>query len=369
MARFARRMGKIEMSGIRRIFDLAQGMNDAVDLSLGQPDFGPPPAVREAAKEAIDGGWNKYTTTQGLPAFLGALRPYAAERFGVRREDGLMATCGVAGGLFLALSALIDEGDEVLIPDPCFVLYRHVVNFLGGRPVMIDTYPDFRVRPEAIEKLATPRTKLFLFNNPVNPTGVAYAADEVAALAAVCARRGLMVLSDEIYDAFSYDFPHASFARHNAGEVVLLGGLSKSFGVPGWRLGFASGPKDVIDQMATLSQFTFVCAPVPLQMAAATALRTDMTPYVAPYRAKRDLVYEGIRERYEVVKPQGAFYIFPKVPWGDDQTFVRKAISERVLIVPGSACSSRGTHFRLSFAADDGSLRRGIDVLNRIARP
>lgn len=369
MRKFPRRMEKIEVSGIRRIFDLVQGMTDAVDLSLGQPHFDPPEPVRRAAKAAIDEGYNRYTQTQGLPTLLEKLRRELSRKWGIGADAGLLATSGTAGGLFLSLAVLVEEGDEVLIPDPCFVIYRHLVHFFGGVPVMLDTYPDFRIRPDRLEKLVTKKTKMILFNNPVNPTGVAYTADEVKAIAAVAEKHGLFVISDEIYEAYSYDFAHESLPRHLPGQSMLLGGFSKTYGIPGWRLGYAAGPKDVIEQMAKLSQFTYVCAPTPAQMGGIAALDVDMGARIREYRAKRDAVYEGLRERYELVKPQGAFYAFPKCPWGDDQSFVKKAIESKVLVVPGSACSLKNSHFRLSFAADDAVLKKGVDILNRIAKP
>jgi aspartate/methionine/tyrosine aminotransferase len=367
LRKFPKRLDKIEVSGIRRIFDLVQGMTDAVDLSLGQPHFEPPDPVKKAAKDAIDRGFNRYTVTQGIPALHERLRKDLSRKWNIGADAGLLVTSGTAGGLFLSLASMVEEGDEVLIPDPCFVLYRHLVNFFGGVPVMVDTYPDFRLTPERIAKAVTKRTKLLLFNNPVNPTGVAYPRDEVRAIAEACDRHGLFVISDEIYEAFSYDFAHESLPQHLEGRSMLLGGFSKTYGIPGWRLGYAAGPKDVIEQMTTLSQFTYVCAPSPAQVAGIAALDVDMTPRVREYRAKRDLVFEGLRERYELVKPQGAFYCFPKCPSGRDEDFVKKAIGAKVLVVPGGACSMKSTHYRLSFAADDAVLRRGVEILNAIA--
>jgi aspartate aminotransferase/aminotransferase len=366
MTRFARRMDKIEISGIRRIFDLVQGMTDAADFSLGQPDFAPPERVQKAAVEAIRSGKNKYTVTQGLPALIDRLRAHLAKSAGFG-DGGVIVTAGSAGALFLALGVLLEEGEEVVIPDPYFVLYKHLVNFFGGTPVFLDTYPDFRIRPEKLDALITPRTRAILFNNPVNPTGIAYTREEVAAIAAVARKRGVQLLSDEIYEAFSFDFPHECALKHDPG-AILIGGFSKKYGVTGWRLGFAAGPRDIIDKMAMLQQFTFVCAPSPAQVAAITALDEDMSSVIGKYRRKRDLVVDGLEERFEIVRPQGAFYVYPKCPWGDDDAFVKKAIEARCLIVPGSACSERKTHFRISYAQPDSELRRGVDLLNKIAR-
>lgn len=364
--KFARRLDHLEMSGIRKMFELVQGMTDAVDFSLGQPHFETPDEIKKAAIDAIQRGFNRYTVTQGIPALREKLRAELTRKHGFQ-DGGIMVTLGVAGGLFLAMSALVEEGDEVIIPDPYFVLYCQLVEFFGGKAVVLDTYPDFRVKPDKLEKLITSRTKILLFNNPVNPTGVAYPKEEVAAIAEVAKRRGVFVLSDEIYDAFSYDFPHESMLKHDH-NALLLGGFGKTYAIPGWRLGFAAGPKEIIEKMTILQQFSFVCAPSPAQAAGVAALSMDMSKYIDEYRRKRDFVYNGLRDKYEVVKPQGAFYIFPKCPGGlDDQTFIRKAIEHKVLVVPGGACSKRRTHFRLSFAASDEDLARGVEILNRLA--
>ena len=366
MTRFARRMDKIEISGIRRIFDLIQGMPDAADFSLGQPDFPPPEPIQRAAVEAIRGGANKYTVTQGMPALVDRIQADLSRTAGFR-DGGVIVTAGSAGALFLAMGVLVEEGEEVIVPDPYFALYKHVVNFFGGKPVFLDTYPDFRIKPEKLDALITPKTRAILFNNPVNPTGIAYTREEVAAIAAVAKKRGVLLISDEIYEAFSYDFAHECALKYDPG-ALLIGGFSKKYGVTGWRLGFAAGPRDIVDKMAMLQQFTFVCAPSTAQAAAVAALDVDMTPAIEAYRRKRDLVVGGLKDRFEIVAPQGAFYVFPKCPWGTDDEFVRRAIESKCLIVPGSACSERKTHFRISFAQADDVLKRGIDALNAIAR-
>src|SRR5262245_40348851 len=168
MTRFARRMDKIEISGIRRIFDLIQGMPDAADFSLGQPDFPPPDRVQRAAVDAIRDGRNKYTVTQGMPALVERITADLSQSAGFR-DGGVIVTAGSAGALFLALGVLLEEGEEVVVPDPYFVLYKHLVNFFGGKPVFLDTYPDFRITPARLEAVLTPKTRALLFNNPVNP--------------------------------------------------------------------------------------------------------------------------------------------------------------------------------------------------------
>jgi aspartate aminotransferase/aminotransferase len=371
MAKFARRMDKIEVSGIRRMFDLVNGIKNPIDFSLGQPDFDVPERIRDAAKKAIDGGFNRYTSTPGLASLQDKLLKTFHKRYKLnRKNDKAIVTAGATGGLFLASMVLIDEGDEVLIPDPYFVLYGHLVNVCHGVPVMIDTYPtNFRLTPALLEKHITKKTKFLIFNNPVNPTGIAYSRDEVRALCAVARKHGLMILSDEVYESFCYDFPFESTLAH-CDDALLVGAFSKSYGLPGWRIGYAIGPGDIIDKMSVLQQFTYVCASSVAQQAMLHALDLEPEEWIgASYRRKRDLAYEKLKDDFDVVKPQGAFYIFPKAPNGDADAFVKKALEHKVIIVPGKTCSKNNSHFRLSYAVNDDVLAKGLDILRRLARP
>jgi len=183
----------------------------------------------------------------------------------------------------------------------------------------------------------------------------------------VAAKHGLVVISDEIYSLFCYDFENATVAgRYD--RCLLLNGFSKTHGMTGWRLGYAIGPRDIIGEMIKLQQFSFVCAPAPVQMAGLKALEVDTSAFRDEYRKKRDLIYNGLKENFEVVKPTGAFYIFPKVPWGTDEEFVCEAIGKSLLVIPGSVFSERNTHFRISYAASDDALKRGVEILNELAR-
>jgi aspartate aminotransferase/aminotransferase len=362
---FSRRVSNLKISGIRRIFELARGMPDAVDLSIGQPHFEPPAAVRAAAARAMDEGHNRYVVTQGIPELREALHERLRRRMGV--DPGtVLVTAGATGAIFLTIMALVDEGDEVLVADPAFVVVRMTVEAAGGIVRWVDTYPDFRLTVERLERAVTPRTRILSINSPTNPTGTAYRRDELAALAAFARRHELIVLSDEIYDAFVYDRPHESMRPHYE-HTVTFGGFSKTYGVPGWRLGWCAGPPEIIDRVAALQQFSFVSANSASQRAALTMLRTDMVEWIAPYRAKRDLAYEGLRDRYEVVRPEGAFYLFARAPGDRAEAFVQRAIDRKLLLVPGGAFSNRDTHFRLSFAAEDDAIKRGIDILRELA--
>ncbi len=363
----AKRMAKLDSSGIRKVFDLAAAMKNPINLSIGQPDFDVPEPVKEAAIEAIRAGKNRYTVTQGIPQLHEALRRRIVRDKGVEPE-GILVASGVSGALMLAVLVLVNEGDEVIIPDPYFVMYKHLVNLCAGTPVFVDTYPDFRVTAERIAKKITPKTRLLLLNSPANPTGAVMDDAELPKIAALAKKHNLVVISDEIYDFFSYEGPRKSIAAIYP-NTLLMGGFSKSHAMTGWRLGYVAGPKEIVAEMTKLQQFSFVCAPSFAQVAGVTALETDTSPFREQYRAKRDLIYNGLRDAgYEVQKPEGAFYIFPKAPWGTDQEFVAEAIRNELLIIPGSVFSERATHLRISYAATDETIRRGLDVLRRIAK-
>jgi len=361
----ADRMQRIDASGIRRVFDLAARLEHPVNLSIGQPDFDVPDACKERAIRAIRDGANRYTVTEGEAALRQALARRLRDEFG--DFDGpVLVTSGVSGGLLLALLATVNPGDEVLVPDPYFVMYKHLVRLLAGVPVFVDTYPDFRLRPEGLEAAVTERTRMLLLNSPANPTGVVYSEEELRGAVEVARRHDLLILSDEIYTAYTYDGPAPSpWPMYD--RVLLLRGFSKTFAMTGWRLGYAVGPAPIISAMTTLQQYTFVCAPSPLQQAALTALETDPSPQIETFRTRRDLVYEGLRERFTVTRPGGAFYIFPEAPGGSGTAFVERAIAAGVLVIPGGVFSERDTHFRIAYTAGGESIERGLAVLNRLA--
>lgn len=361
----AERSGRIDASGIRRIFDLAASLRNPIDLSIGQPCHDVPDAVKEAAVRAIRNGYNRYTPTQGDPELVAALLERIARRAEITGRT-VLVTSGVSAGLFLALNVLVNPGDEVIMGDPYFVVYRQVVEFLGGVAVTVDTYPDFRLTAERIEPVLTSRTKIIIVSSPNNPTGVVSTDSELREIAEVARRHGLLVFTDEIYSAFSYEGPAPSILPY-CEDVILFSGFSKSHAAPGWRLGYAFGPEPILREMAKLQQYSFVCAPAPAQRAILETLDLDTKKIAEIYRRKRDLICDGLRDKFEFVVPGGAFYLFPRVPRGTDTEFVEKAIRHNVLVVPGSIFSRRNTHFRTSYAAPDETIRRGIEALNRLA--
>ena len=372
----ADRTAKFDASGIRKVFDLAAKMQNPINLSIGQPDFPVPDAVKEAAIAAIRSDKNGYSVTQGIAQLLRRLQRQIDEQY--RHADRrVLVTSGTSGALVLAVLAMVNPGDEVIIFDPFFVMYPALVGMVGGRCVMIDTYPDFRVDPKRVAAAITDRTKMILLNSPANPTGVVAGAAEVRDLAELASKHNIALVSDEIYREFCYDGPLVSPTNWND-QTIVVDGFSKTYGVTGWRLGFVHGPSAIIDKLTMLQQFTFVCAPHPLQWAALAALDVDMSEQIDSYRHRRDMVVAGLSEAgYSVVKPGGAFYVFPGVPQStggasgtreSESEFVARAIVNELLVIPGSIFSARDTHFRISFAASEATIERGLEVLQKLAQ-
>ncbi|MEW6742678.1 MAG: aminotransferase class I/II-fold pyridoxal phosphate-dependent enzyme [Planctomycetota bacterium] len=365
---FARRVRNLRPSGIREIFRLVAQMENPVNLSIGQAHFDVPDNVKEAACEAIQSGRNKYTVTGGLPELNDKIRASIMRRSG-RCPEASLVTAGTSGALMLSYLSLLNPGDEILLPDPYFIIYRSLAEILEVRPVYYDLYPDFRLTEAKLEAQVSPRARVILINTPANPTGATLSESELRAVARVAKRHDLLVIADEIYDAFVYDGRFRSIVEF-CDKVLLLGGFSKTYGMPGWRLGYAVGPGALIDIMATLQQFSFVCASAPAQYAALVALETDMSPWIAEYRLKRQRIVEGLKGYYQAVTPGGSFYIFPRLPDGiSGQDFVKRALDRKLLIVPGTAFSRRDSHFRISFAAEDDDIDRGLAILRDLAQP
>ncbi len=361
----ADRTKAFDSSGIRKVFDLAAKMKDPINFSIGQPDFDVPEVIKEACIDAIRAGKNAYTVTQGLPALREKLQAKIDQQFGHADRKALV-TLGTSGGLSLVMWSLVNPGDEVLMFDPYFVMYPALTKLVGGVPVIVDTHPDFRIDLNKVAAAITPKTKLILLNSPGNPTGVVTSEEDVRGLAKLAAEKNVVLVSDEIYSAFSFDEPLTTPAKFNE-RTLVIDGFSKSHGMTGWRLGYIHGPSEIIETMTKLQQYTFVCAPQPVQWAGALAMDVPMDKYVADYKRKRDLIYNGLADKYDVVKPGGAFYIFPKAPRGSGSAFVTKAIENNVLIIPGNIFSQHDTHFRIAYAAGDSTIERGIEVLRRLA--
>jgi aspartate/methionine/tyrosine aminotransferase len=353
-------------------------MQDPINLSIGQPDFPVSEAMKEAAIAAIRENKNGYTVTQGIPQLLAAVRQRVEHDFGAgwsTTNENLSAviTSGTSGGILLALMSILDPGDEFISPDPYFVMYPQVGKLLGAHCVLCDTYPDFRMTAARVEPLITERTKAVLLNSPSNPCGTVLTAKEIAELVQLCERRGVLLISDEIYDEFCF-----SDARENglcpspgrtSNNCLIIRGFGKTHGCTGWRLGYAAGPAPLIQEMAKLQQSTFVCAPSPLQWGVVPSFQEDLSSVLKEYEGRRQMVLDAFSGVANVTRPGGAFYAFVEVPPKLNLTaaqFVEQAIAKRVLIIPGGVFSHRDTHFRLSFAASRAKLSEGLGILREL---
>lgn len=356
-----------DASGIRKVFDLGAKLPDPINLSIGQPDFDVPQPVRQAAIDAIQSRKNGYALSQGMPVLREKLQKQIDAQYG-HDDRELFVSSGTSGGIMLAMLVLLNPGEEVIVFDPYFVMYDALAGVAGAKVVYIDTYPDFRIDVDRVAAAITPRTKMIVFNSPANPTGAVATEEEVRGLAQLAAQRDIVLLSDEIYRHFCYDRPFISPAAYNP-RTLVLDGFSKTYAMTGWRVGFAHGPRAIIREMIKLQQYSFVCAPQPFQWASAAALDVDVGPYLAEYRRKRDMLVEGLRDCYDLTVPGGAFYCFPRLPWGTGMEFVARGIEKhQLLVIPGSVFSRRDTHFRISYAAADTVIERGIDALRKLAK-
>jgi aspartate/methionine/tyrosine aminotransferase len=359
------RVKSVRPSGVRKIFDLAGKIKDPINLSIGEPDFDIPDSIKEEGIQWIRAGFNKYTPSGGIPELREKVLLHLRQK-GIICEDAII-TAGVTGGLLLALMVTLNPLDEIIIPDPYFVLYEYQVLLLGGRPVFFDTYPDFTLREEELKKAITDKTKAILINSPNNPTGMVHSREELEMVVRVARERNILIFSDDIYDRFVYSGDHGAYLGQLYENTLTFGGFSKTWGMTGWRLGYVAGPSEIIQCMVTMQQYAFSSVNSFAQKAALKALDYDTDYLIEDYRKKRDLIYEGIKDKYAVVKPEGAYFIFPEVPGGDGDAFVERALEKKLFIIPGSVFSRRKSHVRISFASSEENLVKGIKILRNMA--
>ena len=367
----SKRVQKIDASGIRRVFDLGAQLKNPINMSIGQPDFDVFESIKEAAITGIKNGFNAYTQTQGNLELIELLKTHVSNTRGKEPED-LFITSGVSGGLYLVFQTLLDPGDEIIIPDPYFVMYKHLPVLCDAKPVPLDTYPDFTFDRDKLTKLISPKTKAIIINSPGNPTGKVMSPEEIDMVIEVARENDLYLITDEIYDSFVYDYDKLPSPFSKYDKCILLNGFSKSYSITGWRVGYAAGPKDVLQEMKKLQQYTFVCAPSIAQKALMKFLDQDnqdiLSKHITDYKSKRDLFYSLIKDNYDTKASGGAFYSFIPAPGGDGDAFVEMAIKNNLLIIPGSVFSDQKTHFRVSFATSEENIRKGADILNKIAK-
>lgn len=362
----SKRINSLEGSGIRKVFDLAaKNKGEIINLSIGQPDFKVATNLKQAAKRAIDADNNAYTQTSGLPELKKKIVEKLNRENNIKaKEDEILISSGVSGSIFLLLSAILDPEDEIILSDPYFVVYEQIIKFLGAKAVFLDTYPDFHIDANKLKSLITTKTKAIVVNTPNNPTGAVYSQSELASVAEVAKKYDLLVIADEIYEYYDYEKKFFSIGSIYP-KTVTLNGYSKSHAITGWRVGWAHGPREIIEAMNKFQQYTFVCAPSFAQYALAAESEVLFDGVLNNYKTKRDIIYEGLRDKYELFLPEGAFYAFVKIPDGRKK-FIEELIEKGVLVVPGSVFSKRDTHFRICYATNDDTLRKGINILRSL---
>lgn len=360
----SKRAVSLKPSGIRKFFDIVATMDDVISLGIGEPDFVTPQPILQRGVRALQDGETHYTSNSGRLDLRQALAAHLQSLYGVSYDPAseMVITVGVSEALYLALTALVNPGEEVIITTPCFVSYQAEVILAGGVPVELPTFmeDDFQLRPEALEAAITPRTKAILIGYPNNPTGAVASRETLLELARIAEKHDLIVLSDEIYDQLVYGIQHVCFpALPDMWErTILLGGFSKNYAMTGWRIGYAAGPAGLIQGLLRVHQYTIMSAPTIAQFAALEAL-TNGSEHVSEmrdeYDRRRRLIVKGLNQLgLSTFEPHGAFYAFPSiaVTGMDDETFSQKLLDEeRVAVVPGSAFGPGGDGFvRCSYA-------------------
>lgn len=369
----------IPPSGIRRFFDIAAEMKGVISLGVGEPDFITPWHIRESCIHGLHRGHTSYTSNYGLlelrEEIVKSLHKDYQVTYNPRNE--VLVTVGVSEGLDLAMRALLSPGDEVLIPEPCYVSYKSCVALAGGTPITIPTTVEnqFRITADELETYVTPRTKILLIGYPNNPTGAIMSKEDLEKIAAFAQKHDLIVISDEIYAKLTYDGTHTCFSSLPGmrDRTIVLNGFSKAYAMTGWRIGYAVSNEDFIGAMNKIHQYTMLCTPITAQIAAIEALKSgekNVNHMVAEYNHRRRLIYNGFREMgLECFEPKGAFYIFPSIKKTGltSLEFAEQLLmAEKVALVPGNAFGDSGEGFvRCSYAT---STKNIIEALERIGR-
>jgi len=374
----ARKVVNLKPSGIRKFFDIAATMQDVISLGIGEPDFTTPAPILKAGVRSLRNGETHYTSNHGRLDLRQALCAHLQKLYGVEYDPAceVVITVGGSEALYLSANALLEPGQEVIIPTPCFVSYQAEVILAGGVPVEVPCCMEnnFDLSIEDIRAAITPRTKAILINFPTNPTGAVSSRENLLKLAQLAEEHDLIVISDEIYDRLVYGVEHVCFAALPGMQkrTVLIGGFSKDYAMTGWRIGYAAGPVEIINGLVRIHQYSVMSAPTIAQAAALEALRSG-EPHVQEmreeYDRRRRVIVEGLnRIGLPTVEPHGAFYAFPKVSdtGMDDETFAERLLmAEHVAVVPGSSFGKGGEGFvRCSYATSMDKIVKALDKMH-----
>jgi aminotransferase len=378
----SQRVQSVPPSGIRRFFDIAATMKDVISLGIGEPDFISPRSVRTAGINSIENGETKYTSNSGTLELRCALADHLVKLYGVQYDPAqeLLITVGVSEALHCAMLALIDPGDEVIVPEPCFVAYKPSVVFAGGTPVVVATRVEdnFQVTGEEIERAITPRTKAILIGYPNNPTGAVMSREHLLEVARVAEKYNLMVLSDEIYDRLVYGVEHTCFAALPGmrDRTILLGGFSKDYAMTGWRVGYAGAHREILAAIAKIHQYIIMSAPTMGQSAALHGLlhaEADVREMMRQYDQRRQVIVAGLNTiGLPTFEPRGAFYAFPDVrPTGlsSEEFCERLLLEEHVAVIPGGAFGACGDGFvRACYATSMANIEEALTRIERFVK-
>lgn len=372
----------LKASGIRKFFDIAATMDDVISLGIGEPDFTTPQPIIDAGIRSLQQGETHYTSNQGILELRQAIAEHLARLYNVNYDpvNEIIATVGVSEALYLTFTALLEPGDEVIIPTPCFVSYQAEVALAGGKPVEVYTNmeDDFQPDPAVIEKAITPKTRAILLGYPNNPTGAIASRETLEAIGRIAEKHDLVVISDEIYDRLVYEHAHVCFPSIPGMQerTILLGGFSKAYAMTGWRIGYAAGPAGLIQGLVRIHQYSVMSAPTISQFAALEALKVG-EPYVeemrVEYNRRRQLIHQGMNALgLPTFEPHGAFYVFPSIhnTGLDDEAFAEKLLlEEKVAVVPGSAFGDAGSGFvRCSYATSYALLEEALEKIGRFLK-
>ncbi len=375
----AQRMRAVPFSGIREFFDLVMAHDEVISLGVGEPDFPTPWKICDAVVEALGRGMTSYTSNHGLPELRAAIAGDIWSRYQVEYNPAaqILITAGVSEAMDLVMRTVLDPGDQVIVPQPCYVSYVPCVTFAGGEPVIIATceQDDFKLRPDALRAALTDRTRALLISYPNNPTGAVMARDDLAEIASIAVEHDLLVISDEIYAHLTYEGTHTCFASlpQMQERTVLLNGFSKAYAMTGWRLGYACAPEAIIEAMVRMHGYTALCASTIAQVGAIEALRScedEMRAMISEYDQRRRVLVKGLNDiGLPCREPKGAFYAFPRIEHTGltSKEFARALLLEEgVAAVPGEAFGESGRgYLRCTYAT---SLEQLQEALRRMER-
>jgi len=378
----SQKVNNISPSGIRKFFDLLSSLEGVISLGVGEPDFVTPWHIREAATRSLEKGYTMYTSNYGMLELRQELAKYLEHHYGVsyQPEREILVTVGVSEGLDLAARAILNPGDEVIIPDPWYVSYPPCVILAGGTPVFvpINKQNNFVLKAEDVEPLINKQTKAILIGYPANPTGAVMSREELNKIARLAQKYNLLVISDEIYARLVYGVEHTCFASLPGvkEQTILLGGFSKAFAMTGWRIGYIAANEQLIEAMLKIHQYTMLCAPTMSQMAAIEALRSgedDVAGMVKEYDRRRRFIVKKLNEiGLPCFEPKGAFYAFPSIEatgMSSEEFAERLLVEERVAVVPGSAFGQCGEGFvRCCYATSLANIEEALKRMERFVK-